>query len=41
MASGEVGERTFRRWRQRYEGDGESGLLDRRRGQGFGQAGSG
>ena len=36
-----VGERTFRRWRQRYEEDGESGLLDRRQGQGFGQAGSG
>ena len=28
-----VGERTFRRWRQRYEDDGESGLLDRRLGK--------
>ena len=25
-----VGERTFRRWCQRYEEDGEAGLLDRR-----------
>ena len=25
-----VGERTFRRWCQRYEDDGEAGLLDRR-----------
>jgi len=25
-----IGERTFRRWRQRYEDDGEAGLLDRR-----------
>src|SRR5947209_81408 len=25
-----VGERTFRRWRQRYEEDGEAGLMDRR-----------
>ena len=23
-----VGERTFRRWRQRYEEDGEAGLLE-------------
>src|SRR3984957_10847811 len=28
-----VGERTFRRWRQRYEEDGEAGLLDRRLGK--------
>ena len=28
-----VGERTFRRWRQRFEEDGETGLLDRRLGQ--------
>src|SRR5882724_3196020 len=28
-----VGERTFRRWRQRYEEDGEAGLLDRRFGK--------
>lgn len=28
-----VGERTFRRWRQRFEEDGEAGLLDRRLGQ--------
>ena len=28
-----VGERTFRRWRQRYEDDGEAGLLDRRLGK--------
>jgi transposase len=28
-----VGERTFRRWRQRYEEDGEAGLMDRRFGK--------
>jgi transposase len=28
-----VGERTFRRWRDRYEEDGEAGLLDRRLGK--------
>jgi transposase len=28
-----VGERTFRRWRQRYEEDGEAGLRDRRLGR--------
>ena len=28
-----VSERTFRRWRQRYEEDGEAGLLDRRLGK--------
>lgn len=28
-----VGERTFRRWRQRHEEDGEAGLLDRRLGK--------
>jgi transposase len=28
-----VGERTFRRWRGRYEEDGEAGLLDRRLGK--------
>jgi transposase len=28
-----VGERTFRRWRQRYDDDGEAGLLDRRLGK--------
>ena len=28
-----IGERTFRRWRQRYEEDGEAGLLDRRLGK--------
>ena len=28
-----VGERTFRRWCQRYEEDGETGLLDRRLGK--------
>src|SRR5256885_10576783 len=32
-----VGERTFRRWRQRYEDDGEAGLLDRRAAQIFGK----
>jgi len=25
-----IGERTFRRWRQRFEDEGEAGLLDRR-----------
>src|SRR5437016_1844802 len=28
-----VGERTFRRWRQRYEEEGDAGLLDRRLGK--------
>ena len=28
-----VTERTFRRWRRRYEGEGEGGLLDRRLGK--------
>lgn len=28
-----VGERTFRRWRQRHAEDGEAGLLDRRLGK--------
>ena len=28
-----VGERTFRRWRERYDEDGEAGLLDRRLGK--------
>ncbi len=28
-----VSERTFRRWRDRYEGEGLSGLFDRRPGQ--------
>ncbi len=28
-----VGERTFRRWRQRHEDDGEMGLADRRLGK--------
>ena len=32
-----VGERTFRRWRQRYEDDGEAGLLDRRLGKASGK----
>jgi transposase len=32
-----VGERTFRRWRQRYEEDGEAGLLDRRLGKASGK----
>jgi transposase len=31
-----VSERTFRRWRRRYEEDGEAGLLDRRLGKGSG-----
>ena len=28
-----VGERTFRRWRERFEDEGEAGLLDRRLGK--------
>jgi len=32
-----VGERTFRRWRQRYHEDGEAGLLDRRLGKASGK----
>ncbi|MGQ0684648.1 ISNCY family transposase [Bradyrhizobium sp.] len=32
-----VGERTFRRWCQRYEEDGEAGLLDRRLGKASGK----
>jgi transposase len=32
-----VGERTFRRWRQRFEEDGEAGLLDRRLGKASGK----
>src|SRR4051812_49926613 len=36
-----VGERTFRRWCQRYEEDGEAGLLDRRLGKASGRRGSG
>jgi len=32
-----VGERTFRRWRQRFEDDGEAGLLDRRLGKASGK----
>ena len=32
-----VGERTFRRWRDRYEEDGEAGLLDRRLGKASGK----
>jgi hypothetical protein len=28
-----VGERTFRRWRERFEEEGEAGLRDRRRGK--------
>lgn len=32
-----VGERTFRRWRQRYEEEGEPGLLDRRLGKASGR----
>ena len=32
-----VGERTFRRWRQRFEDDGEEGLLDRRLGKASGK----
>ncbi|MGI8568395.1 MAG: helix-turn-helix domain-containing protein [Methylocella sp.] len=36
-----VGERTFRRWRRRFEDEGEAGLASPAAGQGFGQAGSG
>jgi len=36
-----VGERTFRRWCQRYEEDGEAGIAGPAAGQGFRQAGSG
>ncbi len=32
-----VGERTFRRWRQRFEDEGEAGLLDRRLGKASGK----
>ena len=32
-----IGERTFRRWRQRHEDDGEAGLLDRRLGKASGK----
>src|ERR1700681_867149 len=32
-----IGERTFRRWRVRYEEDGEAGLLDRRLGKASGK----
>jgi len=32
-----IGERTFRRWRQRFEDDGEVGLLDRRLGKASGK----
>src|SRR3954451_2325976 len=32
-----VGERTFRRWCERYEEDGEAGLLDRRLGKASGK----
>jgi transposase len=32
-----VGERTFRRWGQRYEEDGDAGLLDRRLGKASGK----
>src|SRR3977135_950974 len=28
-----MGERTFRRWRRRFEGEGEAGLVDRRPGK--------
>ena len=35
-----IGERTFRRWRQRFEDDGEAGLFGSSAGQGVGQAGS-
>jgi hypothetical protein len=28
-----MSERTFRRWRERYEGEGAAGLLDRRLGK--------
>ena len=29
----DMGERTFRRWRRRFEGEGEAGLVDRRLGK--------
>ena len=32
-----VGERTFRRWRRRYEEEGEAGLVDRRLGKASGK----
>jgi transposase len=32
-----VGERTFRRWRQRHADDGDGGLLDRRLGKASGK----
>ena len=32
-----MGERTFRRWRERYDGHGEEGLLDRRLGKASGK----
>jgi transposase-like protein len=32
-----IDERTFRRWRQRFEDDGEAGLLDRRLGKASGK----
>ena len=32
-----VGERTFRRWRDRYDEEGEAGLLDRRLGKASGK----
>jgi len=32
-----IGERTFRRWRQRFEDEGEAGLLDRRLGKASGK----
>ena len=32
-----IGERTFRRWVERYEEDGEAGLLDRRLGKASGK----
>ena len=33
-----VSERTFRRWRDRYEAEGAEGLYDRRLGPGLGPA---
>ena len=36
-----IGERTFRRWRQRFEDDGEAGLAGSPLGQGFGPARAG
>ena len=35
-----VSERTFRRWRERYDEEGEAGLVDRRVGKASGKAGS-